>query len=510
MQDINPASCPSPEETIEISVSPAEQNKTPKRCLRFSWGLCLSSLLLLGIGFWLGSSRQTVEPISPAVAENKNFLSVEVDNLVAASSYQQSRTYTGEIVAENSSNLGFERAGKVVQLAVEAGQWVSAGTPLARLDTSQLTAQKQELLAQKQQALSQLRELQAGPRAETIDAARAKLAQERALLKEMQAGPRIQTIAAARANVNNLQEQLELARSKSQRRESLYNQGAIAREQLDEAITDVNSQQAKVKQAQSQLDELLAGTRKEVISAQQARVKQAQSQLDELLAGTRQEVIEAQQATLKQLESRLASLDIDLEKSVLKAPFSGKISQRYLDLGTAVSSGQAIVRLVQIDQVKAHIGIPASLTSQIKIGEVQSIQVGETSYRATVASFLPELDKATRTITVVLKLEDAASKTVTTGQIVNWPLQQKIPASGYWLPTTALVRGIRGLWSVYILGTVPGGFEVERRDVEILYTDGERVLVRGTLQGNEQIITKGTNRLVPGQKVRPSSSASSK
>ncbi|MBD2253230.1 efflux RND transporter periplasmic adaptor subunit [Nostoc parmelioides] len=510
MQDTNPASCSSPEETLEIAASSVEHNKTPKSSLRFSWGLCLSSLLLLGLGFWLGSIRQTLEPISSAIAENQNFLPVEVDNLVAASSYQQSRTYTGEIVAQNTSSLGFERAGKVAQLTVEAGQWVSAGTPLARLDTSQLMAQKQELLAQKQQALFQLRELQAGPRAETIETARAKLAQEQALLKEMQSGPRIQTIASAQANVNNLQEQLELARSKSKRREALYNQGAIAREQFDEAITDVNSQQARVKQAQSQLDELLAGTRSEVITAQQARVKQAQSQLNELLAGTRSEVIEAQKAALKQLQSRLASLELDLEKSVLKAPFSGKVSQRYLDLGTAVSSGQAIVRLVQVEQVKAHIGIPASLASQIKIGEVQSIQVGQKSYRAKVDSFLPELDKATRTITIVLKLEDAASKTLTAGQIVNWQLKQKISTSGYWLPTTALVRGIRGLWSVYILGTVPGGFEVERQDVEVLYTDGERVLVRGTLEGDEQIITNGTNRLVPGQKVRPISIGRSK
>ena len=191
MQDINPASCPLPEETIEVSVPPAQQNKTPKRSLRSSWGLCLGSLLLVGGGFWLGSSRQTMQPISPAVAENKHFLPVEVDTLVAVSSYQQSRSYTGEIVAQNTSDLGFERAGEIVQLLVEEGQKVSAGTPLARLDTRKLMTEKQELLAQKQQALFQLREMQAGPRAETIDTARAKLAQEQARLKEIQAGPRI-------------------------------------------------------------------------------------------------------------------------------------------------------------------------------------------------------------------------------------------------------------------------------------------------------------------------------
>ncbi len=352
MQDINPASCRSPEVTMETSISPVQENKTPKRFFRTSWRLCLGGLLLLGVGFWLGSSRQTVQSINPVVAENDHFLPVEVDTLVAVSSYQQSRSYTGEIIAQNTSDLGFERDGKIVQLLVEEGQWVSAGTPLAHLDTSKLMAQKQELLAQKQQALSQLREMQAGPRRETIAAARVKLAQEWAQLREMQAGPRRETIAAARANLNNLQEQLELARIKSERRQALYIQGAISREQLDEVITDVNSQQARVREAQSQLDELLAGTRLEVISRQQARVREAQSQLDELLAGTRIETIEAQQATVKQLESRLASLDIDLEKSVLKAPFSGKISQRYLDRGTVVSPGQNVVRLVQVEQWK--------------------------------------------------------------------------------------------------------------------------------------------------------------
>ena len=155
--------------------------------------------------------------------------------------------------------------------------------------------------------------------------------------------------------------------------------------------------------------------------------------------------------------------------------------------------------------MKAHVGIPASLTSKIKIGEVQSIEAGSKSYRATVASILPELDEATRTITVVLQLEDTASRTLSAGQIVNLQLKQSVSASGYWLPTTALVRGIRGLWFVYILGKAQGnqGFQVERRDVEILYTEGERVLVRGTLEGNEKIITNGTNRLAPGQNVRP-------
>jgi len=336
------------------------------------------------------------------------------------------------------------------------------------------------------------------------------LAQEKAQLQEMEVGPRTETIAAAQARLKTLQAQLALARSKRERRQNLYTQGAISLEQFDEVVTDMDSQQARVNEAQSQLDELLAGTRPEILTQQRARVKQAQSQLDELLAGTRREVIEAQKAAIKQLDSRLASIELDLEKTVLKAPFSGKIQKRYLDQGTAVQAGQGVVRLVQLDGVKAHIGVPTSLTSEIKIGQSQTLKIDQKSYSATVKAILPELDAASRTVTVVFQVKgagssgEATSPLLTTGQIVTWKWQQNINTSGYWLPSTALVKGIRGLWSIYVLGdgNAAQGFVVERRDVEVLYTDGERVLVRGTLDGTEKVITNGTNRIISGQKVK--------
>ncbi len=505
MQNFNSTSPPSPEESSAIVYAPQYKQSPPifKSFLTLSVG----GLCLLGIGFWLGSTRQSLEPMAPVVAENSHVLPVEVEALVAANSHQQSRTYTGEIVPRNSSDLGFERGGTLVEILVEEGQQVAVGTPIARLDTRQLMIQKQELLAQRQQSVAQLREMQAGARTETIDAARAKLAQQQAQLREMQAGPRRETIAAARANVNNLQEQLELSVSKSERRQALFAQGALSQEQLDEVITEVETQQARVKEAQSRLDELLAGTRPEAIMMQQAKVREAQSQLNELLAGTRFEVIDAQNAVVKQLESRLNSLELDLEKSVLKAPFAGKISQRYLDRGTTVSSGQSVVRLVQLEEMKAHIGIPAALQSKIQRGERQWLNIGEKSYQATISNILPEVDGTTKTITVVLNLEAQAAREAAVGQMVTWQLEQTLETEGYWLPSTALVTGIKGLWSVYVLGETQGQetFAVERRDVEILYTDGEKVLVRGTLEGKEQIIINGTNRLVPGQKVRPSS-----
>ena len=385
-------------------------------------------------------------------------LPVETIKANMVNSYQVDRTYTGTIAPRRTSSLGFERSGTLLSLTVDQGDRVTAGTPIAFLDTRNLKAQQQELLAERKQA--------------------------NALLKELQAGSRSETIAAAQSTVNSLKSQIQLARSKSERRQELYVSGAISREQLDEANTEVNTLQA--------------------------RIGEAQSKLDELLTGTRPEQIEAQQAILDQLDAKLASLDLELEKSILKAPFTGTIANRLVDEGTVISAGESIFSLVEAQALEAQIGVPVDTATQIPLGSNQQLLIGSRTYQVKVLSILPQLDSATRTLTVVLGLDKIAAGEVRAGQVARLKLSETITNSGYWLPTTALIRGVRGLWSCYVLGQSefvsddPNPvFRVERRELEVLQTESERVFVRGTIQNNDRVIVNGNHRLVAGQLVRP-------
>ena len=385
-------------------------------------------------------------------------LPVETIKVNLVNSYQVDRTYTGTIVPRRTSSLGFERSGKLLSLTVDQGDRVTVGTPIALLDTRNLKAQQQELLAERKQV--------------------------NALLKELQAGSRSETIAAAQSTVNSLQSQIQLARSKSKRRQELYSSGAISREQLDEATTEVNTLQA--------------------------RIDEAQSKLNELLTGTRPEKIEAQQAILDQLNAKLASLELELEKSILKAPFTGTIANRLVDEGTVVSAGESIFSLVEAQALEAHIGVPVSTATQIPLGSQQQLLIGSRTYQVQVLSILPQLDSATRTLTVVLGLNNSVDGEVRAGQVARLKLSETIANAGYWLPTTALVRGVRGLWSCYVLGKseLVGTdsnqiFRVERREIEVLQTGSERVFVRGMLQNNDKVIINGNHRLVTGQLVSP-------
>ena len=257
---------------------------------------------------------------------------------------------------------------------------------------------------------------------------------------------------------------------------------------------------------QSQLDELIAGTRSEQIEAQKARVRQVQSQLDELIAGTRSEQIEAQKAEVKRFEAQISEIDVVLRKSILYAPFTGTISVRHLDEGVVVNATQAVVRLVEDGERKVRVGVPPTQASRLRIGSLEEVRVAQKTLSAQVLSILPEVDSMTRTQSVILALPQA----IAPGTIVKLELNQMETMTGYWLPTSALVWGERGLLACFALVSPqksdlvipPLTYQTEKRMVEVLHTEGDRSLVRGLLKPGELVVTTGTNQLVPGQLVR--------
>lgn len=447
--------------SVQLANAPPARGVAPRFHLK-RWRLAFLGSILLLSGVVVGLMR-LVENNSPVSSHSDlKILPVVTTRLEAVKSYTTTQTYTGEVTAQRASELGFERSGELVWLNVDRGDRVKAGTPIAKLDTRNLEAQRLQLVAQKARATAVLEELQNGPRGEDI--------------------------AAAHAQVRDLEAQLQLEQIKRDRRENLWQEGAISREQFDEVAYGSN--------------------------ALSQRLAAARSNLEELLTGTRREQIAAQQAAVKQLEASIADIEITIAKSTIQAPFSGIIAAQRLDEGTVVNAGQSIVRLVEDVSPEVEIGVPVQVAAQLQPSSRQRVQIGQKTYNATVAAILPEVNSATRTRTVVLTLPLATLQAIAPQQIARLETRQSVLATGYQLPITALVRGERGLWSCYVLveaekhkgSALAQLYQVERRDVEVLHTEGNRVLVRGTIQSGDTVIIDGTQRIVPGQLVRPAES----
>lgn len=410
--------------------------------------------LLLVVGIPIAQTRLVAQETDTAEVNNASVLSVETLTVEPVSGYEAARTYTGEVAALRTSDLGFERTGQLVEVYVQEGDRVATGTPVARLDTRNLQTQRQQLEAERARAMAQLAELEAGARAEDI--------------------------AAAAAAVRDIEQQLILQETQQSRREFLYNEGAIAREELDEFTYERG--------------------------ALEARLDEAQSNLEELQNGTRQEQIDAQRALVQQLDASIADVDVNISKSTLTASFDGIVSTQQVDEGTVVGAGQSVIRLVEDAAPEARIGMPTTTSSQLQPGDAQTVTLDGDRYEATVTAVLPEVDPETRTQVVVFQLDRAAVPNINPGQTVRAEIAETVSTEGLWLPTSALTQDIRGLWSAYLVVPTDEGknrYEVRPESVEILHQESDRALVRGTLQAGDRVVASGVHRLVPGQQVQP-------
>jgi len=424
----------------------------------------LTVLLLVGVSllvvFGIGSASVDSPPSTLATPGPRvhpvQTVQVELQNRYA---YRQS--YTGEVVARRSSELGFERMGRLAAVEVREGERLEQNAVLARLDTDRLQEQRQELQAREAQAQAKLDELVAGPRAETI--------------------------AAAEATVRDLTHQLELLKQKQDRREQLLARSGVAREEWDEVVYGAKSIEARLAVARHQLDELKSGTREEELLAQRAALKQAQS--------------------------LLAQNEIEINKSILRAPYTGTVIARTADEGQVVPQGQPILTLIENASPEVWIGVPVRATKQMQPGRTFDIQVNGATYSATASAVLPQLDSATRTMTAIFSLDGATIQDVPANHTARLELTYENEERGFWLPMSALIKGIRGLWSCFRLVEAQPEFAIEsaaadsrvgkaeRCDVEVLYTDGDRVYVRGALDEGDLVVGIGPDRIAPGQWV---------
>jgi len=407
--------------------------------------LVLSVMVVLAIPVaWLSLGSRKSDEAQPAVEANT--LPVETIPAHQVDSYEVARLYTGVIRARRDTVLSFDRLGTLEEIHVYEGQHVEQGELLSELDTRRLQVSRQLLEARRNEATAVLAELEAGPRRETID--------------------------AADAEVRALEAQLELEKANLIRRETLLADNIIPQEEFDAS--------------------------KFGVQAAAARLEAAQRQLDELNAGTRQEKLDAQKAVLERLDAELADVNIELEDSALLAPFAGTVSQRMVDEGKVIAAGAPIVRLVEDRALEAWIGLPVGVAAGFKRGQAVELLVDNNPHAATVNGRMPELDTESRTQTVLFTFDAISPGQLVPQQVVRLRVETRTDMAGFWLPTDALAAGPRGLWNCY---SVADG-RVRRRLVEVLYTEGDRVLVRGTLIEGEPIIASGTHRVVVGQQVR--------
>ncbi len=287
-------------------------------------------------------------------------------------------TASGTIAPIQTVNLSPKTSGRIVDLFVEQGDRVQVGQAIARMESSELHAQRAQAVANLQEAQQRLAQLQAGTRVEEVRQAESEVARARG------------EIDRVRGQVADAQSLLEFSRSQTRRQQELAGQGAISTNSLEEFLRKEQNAKQTLNQAQAQL------------SQSQAQYDQAVQQLEQRRNGSTREEIGQAEARVASAAAQVTQVDTNIADTVIRAPFAGLITQRYASVGafvtpttsassTTSATSTSIVALASDLEVLAK--VPEIDIGQIKPGQAVEVKVDafpEETFQGRVRLISPE------------------------------------------------------------------------------------------------------------------------
>lgn len=263
---------------------------------------------------------------------------------------------------------------------------------------------------------------------------------------------------------------------------------------------DIRQQSAALALAKAQEKEVAAQLELAKLNLQRVNSLLAQSLISQREADDARLTVEATQARLETTQASVRNAEIVIEKSELRAPFDAVVSKRITEPGSIVGPNVPIVRLVSVGEREAHVGISPKFANMAEVGESYTLFIEGNAIPARLRSVGADVDPQTLTVLAVLTLPK--DQPIRVGQTVALEFEERVNETGGWLPITALLEGDKGLWTVLITKEDAAGKLITAREsVEVVYSEGDRVFVRGTVADETNVVASGMQRLSPGSPV---------
>ena len=262
---------------------------------------------------------------------------------------------------------------------------------------------------------------------------------------------------------------------------------AIARIDAQDLRLDLTDSEAQLESLKVQLkfrDSSLQRFKKLTASnnAAATQLDEAQSQLDI----TRQEI--------KRAEVAIAQIKRRIDQTQVLAPFPGVVAERLVQIGEFVSRGAQVARLVDTEHREIRAQAPLSVASWIREGMQVSVEHNKIESLSPVSYVIPVGDERSRMFEIRIAAEDPAW---IIGSPVRIALPNSEPRDLVAIPRDGLV--LRGS-NIFVM-RVNDDNTVEKISVETGIGLGGMVEVIGNVDKGDLIITRGGERLQPGQAV---------
>ena len=330
---------------------------------------------------------------------------------------------TGQTVPVSQVDIAAKYTGKITQVSVELGQEVFKGQDLIVQDDSDITI---------------------------------LLAQNKASLRQAQADA-VDSNASFEASYQKAQADYQHSVTNFQRYKTLYEQGAISKESLDNAEQQMNAARAPLDTWSKQISSGNPAT----VLAKRAASEKAQSVVD--------------------------ALENQKNDLVLRAPRAGIIGFRQAEVGNIAQAGQKLLSIIDNSNIFVDCSVSEQDVGQIPLGSPVNVTVDSLgkSYSGKIIYSSPSMDAKTQTFTMRIAL-DSLDASIKSGMFARTTITMLLRPQTLFIPKEAIVSS-NGVEKVFIVDE--NGQVTERVATLGLRNDKEVEILSGVSSGEQVAIT---------------------
>jgi membrane fusion protein (multidrug efflux system) len=212
-------------------------------------------------------------------------------------------------------------------------------------------------------------------------------------------------------------------------------------------------------------------------------------------------------AEQKQTEANVGEIKATIQRKTIRAPFSGILGIRQVNLGQYMSAGTAIVSLQALNPIYANFNVPQQVMSQMRPGQNVKISTDGASghvYTGRVNALDSTVDESTRNVQVQATLANPENK-LRPGMFVQVEVGVGAQRSLFPLPASAINYAPFGD-SVYVVTDLKGPDGktyrgVRQQFVKIAGARGDQVCIVSGLHQGDEVVTSGAFKLRNGAAV---------
>lgn len=290
-------------------------------------------------------------------------------------------------------------------------------------------------------------------------------------------------------------------------------QGVIVAPELAGTIREISFESGQVVQKGDLLVKLDVSAEEAQLRAMQAQVEWARisAERDRTLRAQNmisQSDLDSAEASLKQNQANADAIQANIEKKTIRAPFSGRLGVRLINLGQYLDVGKPIVSLQSLTPVNADFSLPQQQLAKLKTGmkvRVTSDAYPNRPFEGTLAAINPDLDVTTRSVGLQARI-DNPDQLLRPGMYAR--MEVLLPETNRVLviPATAVLSDPYGD-KVYVIESQGGnqgskpGLTVRQQLVRTGRARGDFVTVELGLKPGEKVVSTGIFKLRSGLSV---------